>query len=143
MSQQQQIATPNPKHTHPTASMKTMRVRSAAGTARSAATARPQRLAVVAKASKGTSSTRKIDVATVLPKVEAAVICGAASLVASPAYALVDKRLNGDGTRKALGVNEPILGWVLLGVFTTIWALYVQGTKELGGDKGDDSGLSL
>ena len=32
--------------------------------------------------------------------------------------------MNGDGTGKALGVNDPILGAHLLGVFTTIWALY-------------------
>ena len=36
----------------------------------------------------------------------------------------VDDRLNGDGAGIALGVNDPVLGAHLLGVFTAIWALY-------------------
>jgi hypothetical protein len=44
-------------------------------------------------------------------------------------------------------VNEPVLGAHLLGVFTTIWALYyisTQGESFLkSGGKNDDSGLSL
>merc|ERR1711871_1714054 len=40
-----------------------------------------------------------------LPKIEAACIVGAVTLTASPAFALVDKRLNGDGTRLPFGIN--------------------------------------
>lgn len=36
----------------------------------------------------------------------------------------MDDRLNGDGTGLAFGVNDPVLGWVILGVFSTIWTLY-------------------
>jgi len=79
----------------------------------------------------------------VVPQIQTAVVSGAVLLSTSPASALVDNRMNGDGVRLVLGVNEPILGWVLVGVFGTIWALYSQSTKELGGDKGDDSGMSL
>ncbi|KAK9829391.1 hypothetical protein WJX72_005547 [[Myrmecia] bisecta] len=64
------------------------------------------------------------------------------ALVAHPAFALVDERLNGDGTGKILGIaaNE---GFVIFGVFALIWTLYYGATRELGGDAGDDSGLSL
>lgn len=48
-----------------------------------------------------------------------------------------------EGTGLKLGVNDPVLGYVLFGVFTTIWALYYVGQKDLGGDEGDDSGLTL
>merc|ERR1712039_1033789 len=58
------------------------------------------------------------------------------------AIALVDDRLAGEGTGKALGINDPILGWVLVSVFTTIWALYYVSTKELGGQREED-GLGL
>jgi len=52
-----------------------------------------------------------------LPKIEAAAVVGAATLTASPAFALVDRRLNGDGTRLPFGINDPILGWILVAVF--------------------------
>merc|ERR1711970_558790 len=67
--------------------------------------------------------------------------------VAKPnkAFALVDKRLNGDGTRLPFGINDPILGWVLVAVFGAVWAVFSQSTKELGAgeEDGDDGGLSL
>merc|ERR1712070_1015688 len=68
----------------------------------------------------------------------------AASLTAvtDPAIALVDDRLAGEGTGKALGINDPILGWVIIGVFTTVWSLYYAATKELGGQREED-GLGL
>ena len=80
-----------------------------------------------------------------LPKIEAAAIVGAATLTASPAFALVDKRLNGDGTRLPFGINDPILGWILVGVFGAVWAVFSQSTGELGAgeEDGDDGGLSL
>ena len=54
----------------------------------------------------------------------------------------VDDRLGGDGTGLAFGVNDPVLGWHMAGVFATIWAVFYLATRELGG-KSDDSGLSL
>merc|ERR1712054_95926 len=56
--------------------------------------------------------------------------------------ALVDDRLAGEGTGKIIGINDPILGWVIIGVFTTVWALYTAATKELGGQQEED-GLGL
>merc|ERR1712216_381819 len=80
-----------------------------------------------------------------LPKIEAAVVVGAATLTASPAFALVDKRLNGDGTRLPFGINDPILGWILVSVFGAVWAVSSQSTSKLGGgeEDGEDGGLSL
>merc|ERR1712096_374975 len=56
--------------------------------------------------------------------------------------ALVDDRLAGEGTGKVLGINTPILGWIITGVFATIWAAYFASTNELGGqNEEDDLGL--
>eukprot|EP00746_Dinoflagellata_sp_MGD_P160259 gnl/MRDRNA2_/MRDRNA2_86891_c0_seq1.p1 gnl/MRDRNA2_/MRDRNA2_86891_c0~~gnl/MRDRNA2_/MRDRNA2_86891_c0_seq1.p1 ORF type:complete len:100 (+),score=7.35 gnl/MRDRNA2_/MRDRNA2_86891_c0_seq1:41-340(+) len=63
-------------------------------------------------------------------------------LVSYSSKALVDDRLAGEGTGKIVGINDPILGWVILGVFTTVWALYTAATKELGGQQEED-GLGL
>merc|ERR1711920_661079 len=76
----------------------------------------------------------------------AAITTAAASvslLAANPALALVDKRLNGDGAGLALGINDPILGWVLLGVFGGVWALYSTSVKDINPAADDDDGLSL
>merc|ERR1711939_951804 len=54
------------------------------------------------------------------------------------ALALVDDRLAGEGTGKALGINDPILGWVIFGVFATVWAVYYTATKDLGGQREED-----
>merc|ERR1719454_890027 len=48
------------------------------------------------------------------------------------ALALVDDRLAGEGTGKILGVNDPVLGWVIFGVFGLVWALYAVSAKSLG-----------
>ena len=57
----------------------------------------------------------------------------------------VDERLNGDGTGKALGINDSILGWVILGMFTLVWTQYYAAQKDVDGgvDTDDDSGLTL
>jgi len=57
----------------------------------------------------------------------------------------VDSRLNGDGTGKALGIGTGVEGFVILGVFALIWALYSISTRDLGEGRGDgdDSGLTL
>jgi hypothetical protein len=44
----------------------------------------------------------------------------------------VDDRLNGDGAGIALGVNDPILGWVIGGVATLIWISYFIAQKDFG-----------
>merc|ERR1712046_117795 len=59
-------------------------------------------------------------------------IVAASFIMSYSSKALVDDRLAGEGTGKGLGINDPILGWVILGVFTTVWALYTAATKELG-----------
>ncbi|KXZ48235.1 hypothetical protein GPECTOR_29g16 [Gonium pectorale] len=66
-----------------------------------------------------------------------------ATLAASPAFALVDDRMNGDGTGLPFGVNEPVLGWILLGVFGTMWAVWFNGQRDLGDFEDNDSGLKL
>ncbi|KAK9862010.1 hypothetical protein WJX84_010493 [Apatococcus fuscideae] len=75
-------------------------------------------------------------------KVAAAAAALPSLLAASPALALVDERLGGEGTGKPFGVGG-LEGWAIFIVFGLVWAAYYQATKELGGDAGDDSGLSL
>merc|ERR1712224_254657 len=70
------------------------------------------------------------------------VVKTASLIVTQPALALVDDRLAGEGTGKALGISDPILGWVILIVFTVVWALYYVATKDLGGQR-DEDGLGL
>merc|ERR1711904_744426 len=103
------------------------------------------RLAVRVSASSANKNRMKQVIRKELPKIEAACIVGAATLTASPAFALVDKRLNGDGTRLPFGINDPILGWVLFGVFGAVWAVFSQGVQATGGgdEDGEDSGMSL
>jgi hypothetical protein len=54
----------------------------------------------------------------------------------------VDERLNGDGVGLAFGVNEPILGWILAGVFGLVWTLYAVSAKSFG-QQDEEDGLSL
>ena len=60
----------------------------------------------------------------------------------SDSFTQVDDRLGGEGTGKVLGIGGGEQ-WVVLGALGLIWALYYVGAKDLGGDKGEDSGLSL
>ncbi|KAL4441271.1 hypothetical protein ABPG77_011508 [Micractinium sp. CCAP 211/92] len=77
-------------------------------------------------------------------KAAAAAVSLPAFLAAHPAFALVDDRMNGDGTGKILGINDPVLFWVLAGVFTTVWAVYYVSTKDIDTDVNDDDyGLKL
>merc|ERR1712087_1100245 len=123
-----------------------MNARTAAVRTPTLCAARPRtvRVAAVAKPNKALAEARTV-LKKQLPKIEAAAIVGAATLTASPAFALVDKRLNGDGTRLPFGINDPILGWVLFGVFGAVWAVFSQGVQATGGgdEDGEDSGLSL
>ncbi|KAI5062264.1 hypothetical protein GOP47_0022803 [Adiantum capillus-veneris] len=61
--------------------------------------------------------------------------------VAHPALALVDDRLSTEGTGLSLGVSNPLIVWILLGVATLIWALFFVYASSLKED--DDSGLAL
>jgi photosystem II PsbW protein len=72
----------------------------------------------------------KAQVQKAAQKAALAAVTAPALLAASPAFALVDDRLNGDGTGRALGINDPTLGWVMLGAFTTIWALYYVAQRD-------------
>lgn len=54
----------------------------------------------------------------------------------------IDERMNGDGVGYALGVNQPVLGWVIAGVFGITWALYASSAKGFGGQDEED-GMSL
>ncbi|KAK8913642.1 hypothetical protein KSP39_PZI023493 [Platanthera zijinensis] len=58
-----------------------------------------------------------------------------------PALALVDERLSTEGTGLSLGLSNNLLGWILLGVFGLIWALYFVYTSTL--EEDEESGLSL
>eukprot|EP00252_Welwitschia_mirabilis_P017208 TRINITY_DN3817_c0_g1_i1.p1 TRINITY_DN3817_c0_g1~~TRINITY_DN3817_c0_g1_i1.p1 ORF type:complete len:147 (-),score=12.71 TRINITY_DN3817_c0_g1_i1:178-618(-) len=57
------------------------------------------------------------------------------------AIALVDERMSTEGTGLSLGLSNPLLGWILLGVFGLIWALYLSTYTKAAED--EDSGLSL
>ncbi len=57
--------------------------------------------------------------------------------------AQIDDRLNGDGTGLPFGVNDPTLGWVILGVAGLVWSLYYAAQRDFGNFEDDDSGLGL
>ncbi|XP_059625959.1 photosystem II reaction center W protein, chloroplastic-like [Cornus florida] len=64
-----------------------------------------------------------------------------AATMSSPAMALVDERMSTEGTGLPFGLSNNVLGWILLGVFAIIWALYFVYTSSL--EEDDESGLSL
>ena len=58
----------------------------------------------------------------------------------------VDERLNGDGTGLILGINDEILGFILLTIPALIFSQFFYAQKDDGiaaGGENDDSGLSL
>ncbi|MED6120410.1 hypothetical protein PIB30_020602 [Stylosanthes scabra] len=65
----------------------------------------------------------------------------AATMSSPAAMALVDERMSTEGTGLPFGLSNNILGWILLGVFALIWALYFVYASNL--DEDEDSGLSL
>ena len=77
-----------------------------------------------------------------VPQLAAAVTSAATMAYAHPVWALVDERLSGEGTGLGLGVSNPRLTWIIVGVTALVWALYFTYSAKLPeGD--DDSGLSL
>eukprot|EP00199_Chlamydomonas_sp_CCMP681_P005226 CAMPEP_0119102890 /NCGR_PEP_ID=MMETSP1180-20130426/1486_1 /TAXON_ID=3052 ORGANISM="Chlamydomonas cf sp, Strain CCMP681" /NCGR_SAMPLE_ID=MMETSP1180 /ASSEMBLY_ACC=CAM_ASM_000741 /LENGTH=112 /DNA_ID=CAMNT_0007087267 /DNA_START=54 /DNA_END=392 /DNA_ORIENTATION=+ len=56
-------------------------------------------------------------------------------LATSPAFALVDERLNGDGTGLPFGINDGALGWVIVGGLTLVWTAWWNSQKDLGDDE--------
>ena len=66
----------------------------------------------------------------------------AMTVSAAPALALVDERMSTEGTGLSLGLSNNLLGWILLGVFGLIWALYTIYTSTLDEDE-ESGGLSL
>ncbi|XP_042515973.1 photosystem II reaction center W protein, chloroplastic [Macadamia integrifolia] len=65
----------------------------------------------------------------------------AAAMSSPAALALVDDRMTTEGTGLPFGLSNNVLGWILLGVFALIWALYTVYTSTL--DDDEESGLSL
>merc|ERR1712224_1014350 len=47
--------------------------------------------------------------------------------------ALVDDRLAGEGTGKVLGINDLVLGWIIVLIFSLVWVGLYVSTKNLGG----------
>jgi photosystem II PsbW protein len=64
-------------------------------------------------------------------------------LASSPAFAVVDDRLNGDGVGLPFGINEPVLGWAMFGIFSLIWIAWFNSQKDFGDFDDEDSGLKL
>ncbi|KAG2324030.1 hypothetical protein Bca4012_038410 [Brassica carinata] len=91
----------------------------------------------------------KCSMETKQPKQEKSSAAGSSALAvmltavmsSSPAMALVDERMSTEGTGLPFGLSNNLLGWILLGVFGLIWAIYFNYTSSL--DEDDDSGLSL
>ncbi|MCO5556769.1 hypothetical protein L7F22_010321 [Adiantum nelumboides] len=79
--------------------------------------------------------TRKVE------PVAARALISSAMAAAQPALALVDDRLSTEGTGLSLGLSNPHLVWILLGIATLIWALFFTYASSLKDD--DDSGLVL
>lgn len=58
----------------------------------------------------------------------------------------VDERLNGDGTGLILGINDELLGFILLTIPALVFSQFFYAQKDDGiaaGGENDDSGLSL
>ena len=55
-----------------------------------------------------------------------------AAVLAPVVLAEVGTQMNGDGRDLILGVNSPILGWVLHSAFGLVWALHATSVKDMG-----------
>ncbi|XP_010278153.1 PREDICTED: photosystem II reaction center W protein, chloroplastic-like isoform X1 [Nelumbo nucifera] len=70
-----------------------------------------------------------------------AALMAAATMSSPAALALVDERMSTEGTGLPFGLSNNLLGWILLGVFALIWALYFVYASSL--EEDEESGLSL
>ncbi|KAK1296567.1 hypothetical protein QJS10_CPB15g01931 [Acorus calamus] len=88
-------------------------------------------------------SAKKADTPANTVSMPSAVAATAAAMMSGsgPALALVDERMSTEGTGLSLGVSNNLLGWILLGVFGLIWALFFVYTSTL--EEDEESGLSL
>lgn len=106
------------------------------------ATKRVQRRTVAAKAAPVRVAVRKTAVVVkASAEKKAAVAAAVTAFTSSPAFAVVDERMNGDGVGYPLGISDPTFFWVIFGVFTLVWTLFY--TSNIGGGESDDDGLSL
>ena len=55
-----------------------------------------------------------------------------AAVLAPVVLAEVGTQMNGDGPDLTLGINSPILGWVLHSAFGLVWALHATSVKGMG-----------
>ena len=55
-----------------------------------------------------------------------------AAVQAPAVLAEVGTQMNGDGPDLILGINSPILGWVLHSAFGLVWALHATSVKDIG-----------
>lgn len=85
----------------------------------------------------------KASAADAVKKAAAAVLALPTLLAASPAFALVDERLNGDGTGLPLGISDGSIGWPMLAVFGLVWSIWYSSQKDLGDFEDKDSGLKI
>ncbi|CAG9460562.1 unnamed protein product [Pedinophyceae sp. YPF-701] len=101
--------------------------------------------APVAACQKATSApkAKAAPVATFRKQFLAAGASVGAMIASNPAMALVDDRLAGEGTGKILGVDSSAEAFAGLTVFGLVYTAYYLSTRELGGDEGDESGMSL
>jgi hypothetical protein len=51
--------------------------------------------------------------------------------------------MNGDGTGRPLGINNGVLGWAMLAVFTFVWVNFYNSQKELGNFEDPEAGLKI
>ncbi|KAK1310109.1 hypothetical protein QJS10_CPA08g00221 [Acorus calamus] len=96
-----------------------------------------------ARGGRARCSAKKADKPVNTVSVPSAVAAAATAMMsgAGPALALVDERMSTEGTGLSLGVSNNLLGWILLGVFGLIWALFFVYTSTL--EEDEESGLSL
>ncbi|GLJ36963.1 hypothetical protein SUGI_0748080 [Cryptomeria japonica] len=96
-----------------------------------------QKNGIVCRAQKSESEKKNC-----LPSLAAPLMAAATFSVSnSNAFALVDERMSTEGTGLGLGLSNPLLGWILLGVFGLIWTVYLTTYQGVADD--EDSGLSL
>merc|ERR1712216_1111668 len=132
---------PPPPHTH-TPKMQAVASFNAVGLPALAHNTRVQKRTAAVKAAPVRVAVRKTAVVCkASSEKKAAVASAVTAFTASPAFAIVDERLNGDGVGYPLGISDPTFFWVIFLVFTLVWSLFY--TSSVGGGETEDDGLSL